>query len=218
MRTPLVAKFYRGGRWSDAAIEEEHAFALELAEAELPVVAPLRFAKCPRCCILNDFRFALYPRQGGRAPELESADNLAWMGRLLARLHGVAVARHVPRARHARSRNADRIAGHARVLASPLLPRDVARSLRARHRNTRWPDRRALRRGRRGAQSAPARRLPRRQCVVDRCRSAFRRSRRCAHGTGRAGSVDARADATRASTCCSKATPSSATSTGANWP
>jgi Ser/Thr protein kinase RdoA (MazF antagonist) len=61
---------------------------LELAEAELPVVAPL---------VIDDetlfehggFRYALYPRRGGRAPELESADHLAWMGRLLARIHGI---------------------------------------------------------------------------------------------------------------------------------
>jgi len=86
--SPLVAKFYRPARWSDAAIAEEHAFALELAAAELPVVAPL---------VIDDetllehagFRYALYPRRGGRAPELESIDNLAWMGRLLARLHGI---------------------------------------------------------------------------------------------------------------------------------
>ncbi len=38
--SPIVAKFYRAGRWSDAAILEEHAFAAELADAELPVVAP----------------------------------------------------------------------------------------------------------------------------------------------------------------------------------
>src|SRR5690625_4319229 len=38
---PLVAKFYRPGRWSDAAIREEHAFSLELATADIPVVAPL---------------------------------------------------------------------------------------------------------------------------------------------------------------------------------
>jgi Ser/Thr protein kinase RdoA (MazF antagonist) len=86
--SPLVAKFYRPERWSDAAIAEEHAFALELAAAELPVVAPL---------VIDDetllehagFRYALYPRRGGRAPELESSDNLAWMGRLLARMHGI---------------------------------------------------------------------------------------------------------------------------------
>jgi Ser/Thr protein kinase RdoA (MazF antagonist) len=86
---PLVAKFYRPGRWSDAAIAQEHAFAHELAAADIPVVAPLVVAG--RTLLRSDggFRHALYPRCGGRAPELESADHLAWMGRLLARLHGV---------------------------------------------------------------------------------------------------------------------------------
>ena len=37
----VVAKFYRPGRWSDAQIVEEHGFALELAQAEVPVVPPL---------------------------------------------------------------------------------------------------------------------------------------------------------------------------------
>ena len=35
----VVAKFYRPDRWSDAQIAEEHAFAGELAAAEVPVVA-----------------------------------------------------------------------------------------------------------------------------------------------------------------------------------
>lgn len=84
----LVVKFYRPGRWSDAAIAEEHAFARELADAELPVVAP--FVLDGRSLLAFDgFRYALYPRQGGREPELESAQNLEWMGRLLARIHGI---------------------------------------------------------------------------------------------------------------------------------
>ena len=117
---PLVAKFYRDRRWSDAAIDEEHAFAHELAAAELPVVAPLRFGDSTllHC---GEFRFALYPRQGGRAPELESADNLAWMGRLLARLHGVG-----SRGRFLARGTIDRatfVAAPSRaVLASTLLP------------------------------------------------------------------------------------------------
>jgi Ser/Thr protein kinase RdoA (MazF antagonist) len=117
---PLVAKFYRGGRWSDAAILEEHAFADELVAAELPVVAPLEFAKCTLLHYGN-FRFALYRRCGGRAPELESAQNLAWMGRLLARLHGVG-----SRARFQERGAIDRAsliqAPSQAVLASPLLP------------------------------------------------------------------------------------------------
>ncbi len=86
--SPIVAKFYRGGRWSDAAILEEHAFADELAAAELHVVAPIKVDNST-LQHHDGFRFALYPRQGGRAPELESSDNLAWLGRLLARIHGV---------------------------------------------------------------------------------------------------------------------------------
>lgn len=85
---PLVAKFYRPGRWSDAAIDEEHDFALELADVELPVVAPL-LVDGASLLEYDGFRFSLYPRQGGRSPELESRDNLEWMGRLLARIHGV---------------------------------------------------------------------------------------------------------------------------------
>jgi Ser/Thr protein kinase RdoA (MazF antagonist) len=117
---PLIAKFYRGGRWNDAAIAEEHAFAHELAEAELPVVAPLRFHKST--LLHHDgFRFALYPRCGGRAPELESAQNLQWMGRLLARLHGIG-ARGRFQARGAID-SATLIAAPSRaVLASNLLP------------------------------------------------------------------------------------------------
>lgn len=85
---PLVVKFYRPGRWSDAAIAEEHAFAADLHTAELPVVAPLVDA-AGSLLSHQGFRYALYPRRGGRAPELDSAEHLAWMGRLLARIHGV---------------------------------------------------------------------------------------------------------------------------------
>ena len=59
---PVVAKFYRPGRWSDAQIDEEHAFARELAEREIPVVAP-RFSSS-----FGGFRVAVYPRRGGRTP------------------------------------------------------------------------------------------------------------------------------------------------------
>ncbi len=86
--TPLIAKFYRPGRWSDAAIDEEHDFALELEQAELPVIAPI-VIDGHTLLDYEGFRFSLYPRQGGRSPELESHQNLEWMGRLLARIHGV---------------------------------------------------------------------------------------------------------------------------------
>ena len=85
---PVIAKFYRPERWTDAAIEEEHAFLLELEEREIPVVAPMRL----QGKTLNEaggFRIAVFPRRGGRAPELEDEEVLRWMGRFMARIHAV---------------------------------------------------------------------------------------------------------------------------------
>ena len=72
----IVAKFYRPGRWSDEAIREEHDFALELAEREIPVVPPLRDEQGETLHRHQGFRFALYPRRGGRWPDLDNPDNL----------------------------------------------------------------------------------------------------------------------------------------------
>ncbi len=85
---PLVAKFYRAGRWSDAAILEEHEFSCELAARELPVVAPLVFG-ARTLQRHGDLRFALFPRQRGRAPEFDQGLTLQWMGRFIGRIHAV---------------------------------------------------------------------------------------------------------------------------------
>jgi Ser/Thr protein kinase RdoA (MazF antagonist) len=85
----LVAKFYRPLRWTDAQIAEEHAFVSELAELEIPVVAPLPLAGSGTLATFRDFRFCVYPRCGGRAPELEDPATLEWMGRFVGRIHRV---------------------------------------------------------------------------------------------------------------------------------
>lgn len=90
---PLVGKFYRPGRWSDAAIQEEHDFTRELAELEVPVVPPLRHHDERTLHRYGPFRFALYPRRGGRAPDLESPPLLEQMGRFVARLHNIGALR-----------------------------------------------------------------------------------------------------------------------------
>ncbi len=82
----LVAKFYRPDRWRDEQILEEHAFAFELADAEIPVVAPLLIGE-KSLHVFEGFRFALFPRRGGRAPELEDPNVLEWIGRFIGRLH-----------------------------------------------------------------------------------------------------------------------------------
>ena len=88
----VVAKFYRPGRWSEAQILEEHAFAAELMAAEVPAVGPL---------VLNGstlhqhdgFAFSVSPWRGGRQPELDDFEVLEWIGRFLARIHTVGAAR-----------------------------------------------------------------------------------------------------------------------------
>jgi Ser/Thr protein kinase RdoA (MazF antagonist) len=87
----IVAKFYRPGRWSDAQIIEEHAFARELADAELPVVAPIALGDNRTLAHTlvdgQDFRLAAYPRRSGRGPELDDPATLRWLGRFVGRLH-----------------------------------------------------------------------------------------------------------------------------------
>lgn len=83
---PVIAKFYRPGRWSDEAIEEEHAFSILLNEQEIPVVAPLVFDG-KTLLAYNGYRYALYPMQGGRWPDLETMDDRGRVGRFIARIH-----------------------------------------------------------------------------------------------------------------------------------
>jgi Ser/Thr protein kinase RdoA (MazF antagonist) len=87
--TPLIAKFYRPERWSEAQIREEHAFSLELQHAEISVVAPLVNEQGASLHTYQDFHFALFPRRGGYPPELDNLDNLLVLGRTLGRIHAV---------------------------------------------------------------------------------------------------------------------------------
>lgn len=86
---PLIAKFYRPGRWSQEAILEEHQFALELVEHEIPVVAPLLHDKAGSLHRTQEYQFALYLRCGGRWPDLDTKEDREQMGRFLGRMHAV---------------------------------------------------------------------------------------------------------------------------------
>ncbi len=94
----VVAKFYRPLRWSDEQILEEHALALELAEAEVPVVPPLVLSGptlgSPPTLARFEIegvvhRLAVAARCAGREPELEDDATLSQIGRFLGRLHAV---------------------------------------------------------------------------------------------------------------------------------
>ena len=84
----VVAKFYRPQRWSDAQILEEHDFAHALMAAEVPVIGPMRL-NGETMHHFGGFSFSVSPRRGGRAPELDDAEVLEWIGRFLARIHTV---------------------------------------------------------------------------------------------------------------------------------
>ena len=90
---PVVAKFYRPDRWSDAAIAEEHAFTAELEAHELPVVPPLRDAAGETLFTHAGWRFALFPRRGGRLVDLDDPERRRLLGRLLGRLHACGATR-----------------------------------------------------------------------------------------------------------------------------
>ena len=84
---PLIAKFYRPGRWTEEQIIEEHRFAQELCDAEIPVVAPLPDDDGKTLREHCGFFFALYPVRGGRPPELDNPEQLQIIGRFIGRLH-----------------------------------------------------------------------------------------------------------------------------------
>jgi Ser/Thr protein kinase RdoA (MazF antagonist) len=135
----VVAKFYRPGRWTDAQILEEHAFALELAEAEVPVIPPLpldasalasavtvqgtppTLATVPLGGTIH--RFAVSARCAGREPELEDPAVLRRIGRFIGRLHLVGRRRHFAHRRTMRPA-ADARAAVATLHGGDWIPHD----------------------------------------------------------------------------------------------
>jgi Ser/Thr protein kinase RdoA (MazF antagonist) len=117
---PVVIKFYRAGRWSDRQILEEHAFALELAEQEIPVAPPLVLggATLHRHA---DFRLAVFPLCAGTAPELDHAGARELLGRTLARIHAVG-ARHRFQFRLSLDREQWGVKARRGLMRSGLLP------------------------------------------------------------------------------------------------
>lgn len=125
----VVAKFYRPQRWSDDQILEEHAFALELAELEIPVVAPYSRSGITLHRHAG-FRFTVFPRRGGRSPELEDDKVLEWIGRFLGRIHAAGAARPFA---HRPALGIETFGTEPRdwLVASGLLPADLLEAWRS---------------------------------------------------------------------------------------
>lgn len=121
---PVIVKFYRPGRWSREQILEEHAFALELAELEIPVVPPILNERGESLLQYADFDFAIFERKGGRSPDLDNLDNLLIMGRFIGRLHKVGALKGF---QHRHSLSIERFAEQsvAYLLENNFIPPDL---------------------------------------------------------------------------------------------
>ena len=115
---PVVVKFYRPARWSALQIAEEHAFARELAEREVPVVAPSHVGE------FASFLFAVYPRRGGRTPELGDPKTLEWIGRFMGRIHAVGATRKFEHREALTPQNFGHDA-RAHLLSTQFIPADL---------------------------------------------------------------------------------------------
>ena len=126
---PIIAKFYRPSRWTDAQILEEHAFSLELASLDIPVVPPQLFDK-ESLLIANGFRFSLYPRKGGRAPELDNPEHLEVIGRLIGRIHALGQQTHF---QHRPALDVDSFGWQSRqfLLDNQFIPKELVASYEA---------------------------------------------------------------------------------------
>ena len=107
----VVPKFYRPGRWSRDALQDEQDFLKELSEAEIPVVAPLVGVDGELLHEQHGLTFAIFPKKGGRALEEPTPEQWKELGRLLARLHTVGEL-HAPR---------DRVRLHPEISSSQHL-------------------------------------------------------------------------------------------------
>lgn len=86
---PIITKFYRPNRWTNEAIMEEHSFSAELANLEIPVVAPIEDNNNQTLHSYNGYRFAIFPKLSGRSPETDNMDHLYRIGRFIGRIHAV---------------------------------------------------------------------------------------------------------------------------------
>lgn len=85
-RRRYVVKFYRPQRWSAEQISEEHQFAHELMNDEVPVAAPLEF-NGQTLLTHQGYYYAVFPSLGGRQFEADNLDQMEWVARYLGRLH-----------------------------------------------------------------------------------------------------------------------------------
>ncbi|MCK5339444.1 MAG: serine/threonine protein kinase [Desulfobulbaceae bacterium] len=128
--TGMIVKFYRPGRWSTAALQDEHDFLLELNDEEIPVVAPLPHVTRKTLGLLDRIHFAVFPKKGGRSYDEYTDDQWFELGRLLGRTHLVG-ARHLPKDRITMAPDRSTRQQVDYLLAGSFIPVDLAGQFQA---------------------------------------------------------------------------------------
>jgi Ser/Thr protein kinase RdoA (MazF antagonist) len=118
-----VTKFYRPQRWQLQQIKEEHDFSFELAEQELPIVAPLK-VDGQSLFEYQGYHFAVFPCRGGRIFEVDNLDQLEWMGRFIARIHAVS-SQHDFKYRPSFNSNEMLLQARETILSSNYVPKSL---------------------------------------------------------------------------------------------
>lgn len=85
----FIAKFYRPGRWSRQAVQDEHDFVLACAREEIPVVPPLTLEGGATIGEAEGILFSVYEKKRGRELEALTEEDWRRLGRVVARLHVV---------------------------------------------------------------------------------------------------------------------------------
>jgi Ser/Thr protein kinase RdoA (MazF antagonist) len=85
----LIAKFYRPGRWSKEALQDEHDFVCACSTDEIPVIAPLSFDDGKTLHEDGGIYFTIFPKRFGRQFEANTDEDWVRIGRMLGRVHAV---------------------------------------------------------------------------------------------------------------------------------
>ncbi|HEY9161195.1 MAG TPA: serine/threonine protein kinase [Desulfomonilia bacterium] len=92
----FVIKFYRPGRWSREAIEEEHAFIADCDAGEIPVVAPIKLSNGSTLMNIEGINLAVFPKKGGRMFEINNDEDWVRVGSIIGRIHAVGAKKDAP--------------------------------------------------------------------------------------------------------------------------
>lgn len=86
-KSRYIAKFYRPGRWTKAALEDEHRFVNDCQEDEIPVIPPLPLKDGQTLGEADGIYFAVYPKRWGREIDVNTEEDWIRLGQLLGRIH-----------------------------------------------------------------------------------------------------------------------------------